>query len=51
MSESGWFFQILTHDNYEQKNGIQFELFYSSLMLGILQQTEGLSRHELHHQP
>ena len=36
-------FEILTHDNYEQTNGIQLELFYTSPMLGILQQTKGLS--------
>ena len=28
ISESGGFFQILTHDDYEQINGIQLELFY-----------------------
>ena len=27
MSESGGFFQILTHDDYEQTNGIQLEFF------------------------
>ena len=27
MSESGGFFQILIHDNYEQTNGIQLEYF------------------------
>ena len=43
ISESGGYFQILTHDNYEQTNGIQLELFYTSPMLGILQQTKGLS--------
>ena len=40
MSESGGVFQILTHDNYEQTNGIQLEFFYLSPMLGILQQTK-----------
>ena len=50
MSESGGFFQILTHDNYEQLNGIQLEVFYKSPMQGILQQTEGL-RHKLHQIP
>ena len=34
ISESGGYFQILTHDNYEQTNGIQLEL---------LQQTKGLT--------
>ena len=43
MSESGGFFPILTHDDYEQTNGIQLEFFYTSPMLGILQQTEELS--------
>ena len=43
ISESGGYFQILTHDNYEQANGIQLELFYTSPMLRILQQTKGLS--------
>ena len=38
MPESGGYFQILAHDNYEQTNGIQLELCYKSLMLGILQQ-------------
>ena len=33
-------FQILTYGNYGQTNGIQLELFYTSPMLGILQQTE-----------
>ena len=42
ISESEGYFQIfLTHDNYKQKNGIQLELFYTSFMLGILQETEG----------
>ena len=41
ISESEGYFQILTHDNYEQTNGVQLEFFYTSLMLGILQQTEG----------
>ena len=50
MSESGGFFQILTHENYEQLNGIQLEVFYKSPMQGILQQTEGL-RHKLHQIP
>ena len=43
ISESGGYFQILTHDNYEQTNGIQLELFYTSHMMGILQQTKELS--------
>ena len=43
ISESGCYFQILTHDNYEQTNGIQLELFCASPMLGILQQTKELS--------
>ena len=44
LSESGGvFFQILTHDNYEQTNGIQLELFYTIPMLGILQQSKELS--------
>ena len=51
MSESGEFFQLLTHDNYEQRNGIQLQFFYTSPMLGVLQQTEGLSRHKLHQNP
>ena len=42
-------FQILTQDNYEQTNYIQLEFFYTSPMLGVLQQTGGLSRHK-HHQ-
>ena len=50
MSESGGLFQILTHDNYEQTNGIQLEFFYKSPMQGILQQTEGL-RYKLHQRP
>ena len=43
ISESGGYFQILTHDNYEQTNGIQLELCYTSPMLRILQQTKKLS--------
>ena len=35
------FFQILTHDNYEQTNGVQLEFFYTSPILRIPQQTEG----------
>ena len=50
MSESGGFFQILAHDDYEQTNGIQLELFYKSPMQGILQKTEGL-RHKLYQIP
>ena len=46
VSESGVYFQVLTHDNYEQTNGIQLEFFYASPMLGLLQQSEGLSRHK-----
>ena len=38
----------LTHENYEKTNGIQLEFFYKSLMLEILQQTEGLCRHKCH---
>ena len=49
ISESGGYFQILKHENYEQTNGIQLEYFYTSPMLEILQQTEGLCRHK-HHQ-
>ena len=41
MSEPG-VFHILIHDNYEETNGIQLEFFYTSPMMGILQQTEGL---------
>ena len=42
ISESGGYSQIfLTHHNYEQKNGIQLELFYPSPMVQIIQQTEG----------
>ena len=37
------FFQILTHDNYGEINIVQLEFFYTSPILGILQQTEGLS--------
>ena len=33
MSESGGFFQILTHDNYEQTNGVQVDFFYTSPIL------------------
>ena len=41
MSESGDFFQILTHYNYEQTNGIQLEFLSNwSPMLGILLKTE-----------
>ena len=43
MSESGGFFRILTHDDYEQTNGIQSKSSYTSPMLGILQQTKELS--------
>ena len=50
MSESGGFFQIFTHDYYEQTNGIQLEFFYKSPMQGILQKTEEL-RHKLHQIP
>ena len=51
ISESGGYFQILTHDSYEQTNSIQLELFYTSPMLGILKQTERLSRHKRHQRP
>ena len=30
---------FLTHDNYEQTNGIQLEFFSTNPMLGLLQQT------------
>ena len=50
MSESGGFFQILTHDNYEQTNVILLEFYYKNPMQGLLQQTEGL-RHKLHQIP
>ena len=43
ISESRGYLHILRHDNYEQTNGIQLELFYISPMLGILQQTKELS--------
>ena len=43
ISKSGGYFQVLTHDNYEQTNGIQLEFFYISPMLGIQQQTKELS--------
>ena len=43
MSESGGFFQVLTHDNYELTNDSQLYFFYTSTMLGILQQTKLLS--------
>ena len=43
ISESGGYFQILTHNNYAQTNCMQLEFFYTSLMLGILQQTKELS--------
>ena len=48
ISESAGYFQILTHENYEQTNGIQLEPFYTSPMLEISQQTEGLCRHKCH---
>ena len=51
MSESDGYFQILTHDNYEQTNGVQLEFCYTRPMLGISQQTEGLSRHKCHQKP
>ena len=38
--KSGRCFQILTHDNYEQTHGLQLGLFYTSPVLGILQQNE-----------
>ena len=42
MSESGDYFQILTHDNYEQTNSVQLEFFYTNPMLGITTaETEG----------
>ena len=31
MSESEGFFQILTHNNYEQTNGVQLEFFTKAL--------------------
>ena len=34
ISESGVYFQILTHDNYDQTNGIEFELFLHKLYAG-----------------
>ena len=43
ISESGGLFEVLTHDNYEQTNGIQSEFFYAGPMLRILQQTKELS--------
>ena len=43
MKTSGGFFQILTHDNYEQINGIQLEFFYTSPMQEIIEQTKELS--------
>ena len=45
-SESADYFQLLTHENYEQRNGIQLEYFYINPMLEILQQTEGLCGHK-----
>ena len=43
--------QTLTHDNYEQATGVQLDIFHTSSMLGILQQTEGLSRHKFNQSP
>ena len=40
ISEYGDFLQILTHDNYEQTNGIQLEFFCTSPLPGILHQTK-----------
>ena len=51
ISESGDYLHILTHDSYEQTNSIQLELFYTSPMLAIQQQTEGSSRHKCHQRP
>ena len=34
MKTSGGFFQILTHDNYEQINGIQLEFFLHQPYVG-----------------
>ena len=48
MSQSDGHFLILTRDNYEQTNGVQLEFCYTRPMLGIPQQTEGLSRHKCH---
>ena len=45
ISESWGYFQILTNDNYEQTNGIQLEFFYTSPMLGIVQQTKEFLSH------
>ena len=47
-----WVFpQTLTHDNYEKANSVQLDFFHTSSMLGILQQTEGLSRHKFNQSP
>ena len=47
-----WVFpQTLTHDNYEKANGVQLDFFHTSSMLGILQQTEGLSGHKFNQSP
>ena len=43
LSEAGGFFQILTHDDYKETNGIQLEIFCKSTMLGILQHFKELS--------
>ena len=37
------YFQIFTHDNYEQTNCMLLEFFYTSPMLRILQQIKELS--------
>ena len=43
ISESGGFFQILTHGDYKETNGIQLEFFYKGPMLGILQHFKEIS--------
>ena len=37
------FFQILTHGDYKETNGIQLEFFYKGPMLGILQHFKEIS--------
>ena len=46
MSESGGFFQILTHDNYEQNKWYPIRIINKRHMQGILQLAEGF-RHQL----
>ena len=50
-SESGALFQILMHNNFQQTNVIQLEFFYTTSMLGILQQNKELGSPTLHQRP